>query len=531
MRGPYAALSATVAAEALISEAVAHSGDALQSYNDGAATTSYRINSLVSLHCLPPEIFATILHAAVEDTGKDRVDRLHAMAMVSRVWRDTALQTPRLWSYIHDDMDGKSLAWSLQRSRTAPLNLKIGSWGFTHRMMDSVVREAERWSSLRLNVGYLSSQFEAVKGGLAGPTPWLTHLEIHISTPRTVELGPGCHLKYLSFTRVAVSWDSPRLANLVALTLHDTPQTPTFHQLAAVMAASPGLEYLDLADLPIEHPHIGGSSGELQPDFAFGHLVELRLKALPVFFLAFCLKAVNFASERLSKVDISTWHDSDGPALCSDPAIGGFAAWLKSGMQNSVRMKLVIENYEFTASASWPRLLARTGNNTKIGYQELRYTIGGGNYTITAPTLQEIGPLFSLGFSPFEVVLNISSVSILQATIDNAVNACPSASVRSVKMVPSGPYQRTTFMNTLARRDSGISSWRWPGLRFLKLEGPVPNYLEIAEWVQAVKDRWTPIEPGEHPTDMANTVVEVWAMGNPWYLEEPLVIARWEQTG
>ncbi|KIP05546.1 hypothetical protein PHLGIDRAFT_36379 [Phlebiopsis gigantea 11061_1 CR5-6] len=231
-----------------------------------------RMNGLLTINCLPPELLAEIFRVWIDATKNLPYlsHRWIKIAHVCHLWREVALSSPRLWS----DLTIGTIDWTremLARSKQAPLSILLSSL-YSHP-----------WSpeAFRLVLGELSriEKFEICGVDLIArqlvlcPSAPLLHSLIFTGLERPL-YNPGNYttrdrtvatafeavdlpkLSYLELKESHVSWSSPLFKPaLTRLLFHESgtryPDTD-FAQVLRVLESMPLLQTLDLAGvLPI----------------------------------------------------------------------------------------------------------------------------------------------------------------------------------------------------------------------------------------------------------------------------------------
>ncbi|KDQ19636.1 hypothetical protein BOTBODRAFT_184596 [Botryobasidium botryosum FD-172 SS1] len=106
---------------------------------------------------LPSELLG---HIFMCGTQQDPQSFPHLVSQVSRMWREVALHTPALWSYIelYDDYTYERAQIRMERSRATPLDISYNYGTYTDHMtpfdvvemMDFLIPFSPRWRSLSL---------------------------------------------------------------------------------------------------------------------------------------------------------------------------------------------------------------------------------------------------------------------------------------------------------------------------------------------------------------------------------------------
>lgn len=188
-------------------------------------------------------------------------------------WRETVLQMPIVWSFIHLTRSleshrrlrsnlGRSLDWLstyLARSRNFPLHITLDT---TRLPVDATLSlmspYSTRWSTFTLFVSHVGSLPPILPSLVHTRVPRLQCLSI---TSDIYREGIVCYdplvpffvtgtpkLTTIRLTGVYVAWNALPLANLQNLELHFTSHWPNFIQLQDMFDSSPMLERLVIHD-------------------------------------------------------------------------------------------------------------------------------------------------------------------------------------------------------------------------------------------------------------------------------------------
>ena len=249
---------------------------------------------------VPAELIAEIFRLVVLSLEKDRSRAANTLRLVDKRWNGIAFATSELWTKVTlaypfclDRLSGtqRQLEASAQKAIDINIDLRDPAWmefadedhhpltdpGMLHSMVEVLRGSEHRWRSLciRSDILYPIYEFlqqwtapdfpllESISFGLCngnfsrytGPTFWQdTKLQILFGS----DWIPMPRLRELSFSAVSVDW-TPAVAsfqNLRKLEIkYQLDKGPTYMEFASLVAASPGIEVLDLTGY-CPHAHV-----------------------------------------------------------------------------------------------------------------------------------------------------------------------------------------------------------------------------------------------------------------------------------
>ncbi|KIP05165.1 hypothetical protein PHLGIDRAFT_74698 [Phlebiopsis gigantea 11061_1 CR5-6] len=236
-----------------------------------------RLESAVRLqspvHRLPSELLASIFTTCIMSMEEEDTLMLSTIMLVSRHWKEVALNTSILWSRIVAGTH-HSLAKTfrkLERSKSIPLHICVD---FSPRVengtvtTESIVRTMDllrtsvwRWKTFRLTVPN-RPQAHAALTRCKESAPLLEVLSIHVlhsmqedvfhpNPPRALFEGQTPSLTYCSMTSFNFGWDIHLLSHLRVLKLggYWNGYAPSMDTTLSVLRACPRLEELVLRNM------------------------------------------------------------------------------------------------------------------------------------------------------------------------------------------------------------------------------------------------------------------------------------------
>lgn len=226
-----------------------------------------RLNTLVSISTLPPELLVMIFQTIVQSYEDHRVVGTSPYAWISFThvcthWREVALSIPALWSDIVLPCRLNWVRELLVRSQSAPLYIH-------HRISTPPHRRTEDLHALQLALGALQrirllklclpwETYQKVAPLLHAPAPRLKHLALYTSNilscigraPPVLPLSFDVHpqLETLDLSAYSVSWsDLASCRNLRSFSIDYAPfMRPTLHTVAEVLNTLRGLPLLEV---------------------------------------------------------------------------------------------------------------------------------------------------------------------------------------------------------------------------------------------------------------------------------------------
>ncbi len=291
---PYSSMKAVVSASQVARRDIE---DDIERHAWAIINLKRRLNTLTLLAGLPTEILSEIFLHLARDSYENQQQftypsyPLRSLTWICHSWREVALNSPRLWSYIvltHRRFVSEFLA----RSKSAPLwitaaLLLCGDEKF--KIFEEVLHgESQRLTELRLS-GPLRTLLDACQ-----KLESATLLETLVLTSSADTLDPTHiphtvfslslpHLRAVEIRRLGISWDHPIFsANLTRLVIHGRPIAQdligTFECFLSVLERMPDLQVLDLEEtIP---PLPAGNTESLPPvsrKVALPHLRHISL--------------------------------------------------------------------------------------------------------------------------------------------------------------------------------------------------------------------------------------------------------------
>ncbi|KDQ07820.1 hypothetical protein BOTBODRAFT_38502 [Botryobasidium botryosum FD-172 SS1] len=258
-----------------------------------------RRNHLAPIHRLPCEILSAIFGFAADAcTERDYPKSYFPLTVlgVSYLWRQIALQSPRLWARPHTLLPRPLFETYIRRSKNASLDIFFAPKDRGQKRLDLAVymglvsSHAARWRSCTLNC--VSPKRMAPHFQL--PAPKLEALSLNygdMDTARDTDLstvllnpfsGYAPRLRELSLGGVFVPFTSPIYANLSTLRLARIRYTKpdAFQQLMQLLDRTPLLEVLCLDYL--NFPSATNTSHSEEPLINLPLLRLLRMKTMQI---------------------------------------------------------------------------------------------------------------------------------------------------------------------------------------------------------------------------------------------------------
>ncbi|KAG8722619.1 hypothetical protein FRC08_017452 [Ceratobasidium sp. 394] len=263
--------------------------------------------TLVPINYLPAEILAPIFIIAVHDSkvlrpkpnASKRIDFTTVLASVSHYWRQIALSTPELWSYIDLAPRGNQLEYQtlwLERSRNQPLHIRYCTLsgpvsGSVDRMKALIQPHLHRCGSWCLAVETRFGQ-EILRTAIIphAPPPTLQSLTLfasHYQSFLDTNVPPQHDFeKFLQSVRILRlhstalgTWVPTAFRNLLELTLDamSFSEAPTAYELVEILRVCTGLRTLRLSSLPIMPPPFDPNPKKIYLE----ELETLSLRRLP----------------------------------------------------------------------------------------------------------------------------------------------------------------------------------------------------------------------------------------------------------
>jgi len=208
----------------------------IQGLEDSIRESKYRRNALVPISRLPPEIlsliFSLLSFSAAHNKSDRHVSSLLRLTHVCRLWRDTALNRPHLWSHINfTKLTRVGITEMLARAKMAPLHLEARIDYKNKTQLDFFEQQLEAHISHTRQLS-LSEQFQTVLERFISSAPAMeflsladlysshSHRPIHV-IPATFLNNTASKLAGLELCRCNISWKSPLLKGLRSLEIWD----------------------------------------------------------------------------------------------------------------------------------------------------------------------------------------------------------------------------------------------------------------------------------------------------------------------
>ncbi|KAG8922889.1 hypothetical protein FRC01_013480, partial [Tulasnella sp. 417] len=223
------------------------------------AHLSHRWNLASLIHRLPSEVLAMVFRE-FEPYSPGHTHLLDLL-LVCRVWYDTIMGSPELWGSFAAYTPYNIARLIIDRSKTLPLSVDWNTGVKAPRSRDSskvfglAIENSMRIKSLNAHV--LTRSNVELRRLLEGPTPLLETLRVVTGRfvvkdvgdpPHDFVLSGGSHLKHLSLHYSTTLLDSPRLSNLVTLSLGASAMPDSLKLLLGILSSSQRLEVLHIRD-------------------------------------------------------------------------------------------------------------------------------------------------------------------------------------------------------------------------------------------------------------------------------------------
>ncbi|KAG9032688.1 hypothetical protein FRB95_001116 [Tulasnella sp. JGI-2019a] len=284
---------------------------------------TYRNTIASRIYTIPLEIFTRILLESIEEVEWD-LERLHALACVSKYWSSIVLSTPQLWTVVRYETGQYSSdpphLWkiALKRSMQLPISCQIharerGMLSEKDSLaLERISAESHRWRSMDFK-GFIPPK---VIRFLASPCPNLESLSLkpsgHLALT-DLEIPFGEHLHSIWLNCISLRWDECMLHDLRTLSLHmnrgwEADGGPSWQQILAILSRSPRLEVLELVN-----PHMFGESSTLSPEVAqqiahMGRIILSCLRTLKIVGISLAISFSILAKVHAPCVDDFSWE-------------------------------------------------------------------------------------------------------------------------------------------------------------------------------------------------------------------------------
>ncbi|KAG8918337.1 hypothetical protein FRC01_001917 [Tulasnella sp. 417] len=286
-------------------------------------------------HRLPMDVLAIILEGFPVWSPSKETTSIFDLLEVNRIWRDTILNLPELWTAFPLDIPPKLAPLVFERAKNLPLTItyfprfakkyledagretqehsqvvgEAETMELPPGLLEYALREGNRWKEIDLTLS--CGLYEEVEELLEVSTPALEVLRVSVKYPsfaRTMgpfSLSPGPPLKELQLYRVCTSWNSPRFAGLLKLDLGGTDSGPSVNQLLRILSNSPRLEHLSLESL--KPPEYGALSWSSEP-ILLNHLRTIEVTKSGTKYVSALLSATQFPQSQ----SVHLWDGSPG---------------------------------------------------------------------------------------------------------------------------------------------------------------------------------------------------------------------------
>ncbi|KAG9217605.1 hypothetical protein CCMSSC00406_0010424 [Pleurotus cornucopiae] len=273
----------------------------------------YKNNRCLPVSKLPPEVLSTIFESiamTIEEDLEPYSDLLSA-TQVCRLWRQVALDSPRIWSFIYCSAPPRLVDLLLERSKAAPLHLLYSGDNVpenVEKLSRIISQGAPQLESLSLDASEEIDRFEPPVDAF----PVLQHLELFgfvytpsvasLTTLRSLIINASRtslpNLSKLSLTEALTSSDGPlpsssvRLAHLTSLYIQDA-DIRNIGLMACITA--PQLKTIDLH-------HSGKASAEIATP-----VVAAIFQKLPTLTTSYSALTLGVGGSSFARVEL--WDD------------------------------------------------------------------------------------------------------------------------------------------------------------------------------------------------------------------------------
>ncbi|KAJ7765442.1 hypothetical protein DFH07DRAFT_810614 [Mycena maculata] len=225
----------------------------IRKYQESVRALQFRRNALSPVGRLPPEMLSRIFLFC---SDPESLSWIKEVSHICHYWRTVALSCPNLWSFPVFSQP-KWADEMLKRSKMAPLTIKADMTYMTPRMVNTVHSSLVQISRIgELDVKTGSRSVPEILN-LTDTAPYLHSLSLaspgfsqaeHFTLPDKFLNGEAPRLRKLELTRFFLPWDSPLMANLVHLKIHNPGPTarPSMTEFVQALERMPLLETLEL---------------------------------------------------------------------------------------------------------------------------------------------------------------------------------------------------------------------------------------------------------------------------------------------
>ncbi|KAF9490876.1 hypothetical protein BDN71DRAFT_142951 [Pleurotus eryngii] len=321
-----------------------------QMNNEIRSLEEYRNNRYLPVSKLPPDVLSTIFESiamTIEDDLEPYSDLLSA-TQVCRLWRQVALDSPRIWSFMYCSATPRLVDLFLDRSKSAPLHLLGSSSGdnvlvkvlnilnHLHRLKEIKLVDCEDdWFSRIISQG--APQLESLSLDSSG--------EIARFHPSADGFPVLQHLELIDFVYTSAL---ASLAALRSLTINadrsdDKSQLPSCIEFLAILASLPNLSDLALTEAfaPLEGL-LPSSSVRLT------HLTRLSIQDTDIRILGMM---VCITAPQLKAIDLC--HSGQASAEIATPVVAAIFEKLPTFTTSCSELSLCVDYFSSTRVELW----------------------------------------------------------------------------------------------------------------------------------------------------------------------------------
>ena len=230
-------------------------------------TLKSRQNELASISRLPPETLAAIFFFLSLSTWRDETGAMAwiRVARVCRLWRETALNHPRLWSHLNlTKLTPVDMAEVLARAKTVPLHLKADTTKWSAEQIVAFEKQLEAHISHTRHLSICGGHLPTLLKQLVSPAPILEFLSFSSSTflaliPDNLFNCAIPSLTNLELKSCDISWTSPFLKGLRRIQIRGPSREarPNLEDWLDALNEMPQLEELSLQSATPVAPRTG----------------------------------------------------------------------------------------------------------------------------------------------------------------------------------------------------------------------------------------------------------------------------------
>ncbi|KAG8907319.1 hypothetical protein FRC01_007732 [Tulasnella sp. 417] len=261
----------------------------------------HRRNLSASIHKLPTDVMVMIFAAYTESSSLVDTPNLLDLTTVNKLWYDTIINSPQLWTVLESDFPPKIARLVIGRSKNFPLTLIWDTASCAEsesrelkEVLKVVAPNSTRLKSIKMKVTEFWGPNRYIQQILESNMPHLERLEVKTVRDYDVQgerlggftLWDGPPLREIALDTISLSsWDSPRLTGLVALDFTKPHQPPAIRTLWNILSNSPQLERLRLCELgdsydPWNYPNIESITLPCLKEMFLGDLAGAYLSAM-----------------------------------------------------------------------------------------------------------------------------------------------------------------------------------------------------------------------------------------------------------